>query len=149
MTIAHNRTLALIKPDAVRHGPAILEMIKLGGFIATHVRLKHLTAEMAELLYQQHREQLFFPILIVHMISGPIWVMILEKENAVEEWRNLLGPTNPAHAPGNTIRGRFWNHEPLPQNVAHGSDSVAAAQREIGLFYSAFDLMRPPAYQRW
>lgn len=128
--MAANKTLTMIKPDAVRNGHigAILNQITDAGFKISAMRLTHLSLTDAEKFYSIHKERPFFGELVEFMTSGPIVAAILEKENAVEDFRKLIGSTNPKEAAAGTIRARFATS--IGENAVHGSDSDENAQIE-------------------
>ncbi|MBP7867068.1 MAG: nucleoside-diphosphate kinase [Acidobacteria bacterium] len=136
------QTLAIVKPDAMKARAAgkILDMILEAGFGLSAVRLVHLTREQAEGFYQVHRERPFFPSLTAFMTEGPVLVMVLEAENAIARWRDLMGPTNPAEASEGTIRKRFGAG--IARNAVHGSDAPETARFEIAYFFSELDRVR-------
>lgn len=128
-------TLAIIKPDAMRAGTseAIIKKIKDNGFTIVQKKETTLTKEQAEGFYAEHKERGFFPDLVSFMISGPVTLMVLEKDNAVKAWRDLMGATNPAEAAEGTIRKLYGASK--GENATHGSDSLASAQREVAFFF--------------
>jgi nucleoside-diphosphate kinase len=128
--MAANKTLTMIKPDAVRNGHigAILNQITDAGFRISAMKLTQLSLADAEAFYSVHKERPFFGELVAFMTSGPIVAAILEKENAVEDFRTLIGSTNPAEAAEGTIRARFATS--IGENAVHGSDSDENAQIE-------------------
>ena len=128
--MAANKTLTMIKPDAVRNGHigAILNQITEAGFQISAMKLTQLSLADAEAFYSVHKERLFFGELVEFMTSGPIVAAILEKDNAVEDFRTLIGSTNPAEAAEGTIRARFATS--IGENAVHGSDSDENAQIE-------------------
>ena len=128
--MAANKTLTMIKPDAVRNGHigAILNQITEAGFQISAMKLTQLSLADAEAFYSVHKERPFFGELVAFMTSGPIVAAILEKENAVEDFRTLIGSTNPAEAAEGTIRARFATS--IGENAVHGSDSDENAQIE-------------------
>lgn len=131
-----NYTFTIIKPGAVNHeyiGP-ILNMIHDHGFRITAMKMTMLTRRMAEAFYGVHKKRPFFEELIDFMTSGPIVVAILEKENAVVDYRNLIGCTDPHQAAEGTIRRLFA--ESVAHNAVHGSDSDKNARREADFFFS-------------
>ncbi|RUP51304.1 multifunctional nucleoside diphosphate kinase/apyrimidinic endonuclease/3'-phosphodiesterase [Jimgerdemannia flammicorona] len=135
--MAIERTLALIKPDAYpQHKDAVLARIREAGFTVVQEKEVHLTREVTERFYEEHRGRSFYEDLTVWISSKPIYALVLEKEDAVKEWRNLLGPTNSekarAEAP-ETIRALFGTDG--SKNAGHGSDSVASAEREILIIF--------------
>jgi nucleoside-diphosphate kinase len=134
-----NRTFTMIKPDAFEKGytGAILEQIEKAGFRIVAMKKTWLSAEKAGEFYAIHRERPFFGELVEFMSSGPIVAAILEKENAVEDFRKLIGATNPANAEEGTIRKRFA--ESVGKNAIHGSDSDANAVIEGSFFFSGLE----------
>lgn len=136
-----NRTLAIIKPDAVGSGHTgkIIDRIIGGGFKIKAARLMHLTREQAEGFYAVHRERPFYNDLVDFMTSGPCMPMALEMDDAVQSFRTLIGATNPAEADDGTIRKDFA--ESVQNNAVHGSDSDENAQKEIAFFYSVDEIL--------
>jgi nucleoside-diphosphate kinase len=134
--MAGNRTFTMIKPDAVKdgHTGSILKMIEAAGFRIVALKLTHLTPERAGQFYEVHKERPFYKDLCTYMSSGAIVAAILEKENAVADFRKLIGATNPAQAEEGTIRKLFAKS--LEANAVHGSDSDENAEIE-GNFYFA------------
>lgn len=134
-----NITFSIIKPDAVRTGKTgpILAMINEGGFEITALRMVRMTLPQAESFYEIHRNKPFFEALIEFMTSGPVVVMILRHENAVNEFRKLIGATDPAKAEPGTIRKTFAVS--VQMNAVHGSDSDENAIRETNFFFSGTD----------
>ena len=128
--MAANKTLTMIKPDAVRNGHigAILNQITEAGFQISAMKLTQLSLADAEAFYSVHKERPFFGELVEFMTSGPIVAAILEKDNAVEDFRTLIGSTNPAEAAEGTIRARFATS--IGENAVHWSDSDENAQIE-------------------
>lgn len=131
-----NRTFTMIKPDAFAngHSGAILDQIIKSGFKVVALKLTALTAEKAGEFYAVHKERPFYGELVEFMSSGPIIAAILEKENAVEAFRKLIGATDPAKAEEGTIRKKFA--ENLGRNAIHGSDSDDNAAIEGSFFFS-------------
>jgi len=129
------RTLAIIKPDAVQaqHDEAIIEMIKKNKFEIRCIRKLTLTQDEAASFYEIHKEKPFFSELVTYMTSGPIIVLTLEKDNAIQEWRNLMGNTDPQKAAPGTIRNLFGTDKGI--NAAHGSDAPETAKHEIEYFF--------------
>jgi nucleoside-diphosphate kinase len=129
-------TFSIIKPNAVRTGKAgpILAMINEGGFEIAAMKMVRLTRDQAESFYEVHRERPFYESLVEFMTSGPVVVMILKHSNAVEEFRKLIGATDPGKAEPGTIRKIFAVS--VQMNAVHGSDSVENAHREAGFFFS-------------
>ncbi|MBN1180709.1 MAG: nucleoside-diphosphate kinase [Bacteroidales bacterium] len=134
--MAGNKTFTIIKPGAVSHeyiGP-ILTIIHDHGYHLAAMKMLKLTREQAETFYGIHKGKPFFEGLIEFMTSGPIVVAILEKENAVEDYRKLIGSTDPAKAEPGTIRKLFA--ESAQKNAVHGSDSDENAEMECNFFFS-------------
>jgi nucleoside-diphosphate kinase len=135
--MANNRTFTMVKPDAVGAGNAgaITKMIEDAGFRIVSMKLTHLTEERAGQFYEVHSERPFYSDLCTYMSSGAIIPMILEKDNAVEDFRTLIGATNPQEAAEGTIRKLFA--ESISANAVHGSDSDENAAIEGNFFFSA------------
>ena len=135
------RTLSIIKPDAVTAGQAgeILAMMEGAGFRVLALRMTRLTEAQAKGFYAVHREKPFFVGLIKFMTEGPIIVMALEREDAIRKLREVMGATNPANAAEGTIRKRFATN--IERNCVHGSDAADTAERELGFFFSAAELL--------
>lgn len=135
--MATNQTFTMIKPDAVQdnHIGAITQMIEAGGFRIVSLKKTRLTTERAGKFYAVHQERPFYNDLVTYMSSGPIVAMILEKENAVTDFRKLIGATNPAQAEEGTIRKKFAKS--VEANAVHGSDSDENAQIEGDFFFAA------------
>ncbi|NJL13768.1 MAG: nucleoside-diphosphate kinase [Microscillaceae bacterium] len=131
-----NRTFTMIKPDAVAAGytGAIIKMIEETGFRIVAMKETKMTPEMAGKFYEVHKERPFYKDLCAYMSSGPIVPMILEKENAVEEFRKLIGATNPANAAPGTIRKLYAKS--IEANAIHGSDSDENAVIESHFFFA-------------
>lgn len=129
----------MIKPDAVANGHAgkILDQIIEAGFKVVALKYTRLSEEQAGLFYDIHRARPFFNDLVSFMTSGPIYAAILEKENAVEDFRQLIGATDPQKAEPGTIRNRFAKS--IDANAIHGSDSDANAEIEGNFFFTAFE----------
>ncbi|MEZ5306737.1 MAG: nucleoside-diphosphate kinase [Pyrinomonadaceae bacterium] len=136
-----NLTFGIIKPDAVKKGVqgSIIQKILDNGFGIRGMKLIHQTRKQAEGFYEVHRERPFFGELTEFMSSGPCVVMVLEKENAVPEWRGLMGATNPAEAEEGTLRREFASS--IGENAVHGSDSEENAAIEIAYFFSQLELV--------
>ena len=134
-----NRTLTLIKPDAMRKGYAggILDMIIKSGFKIVALKQLKLTAEKAGEFYAVHKERPFYGELVEFMSSGPIIAAFLEKENAVTDFRKLIGATNPANAEEGTIRKKYASS--IGENAVHGSDSDENARIEGDFFFSILE----------
>ena len=131
----HNKTFAIIKPDAVKNKylGKIIDMIIGNNFDILNARLITMDKSQAEGFYEVHKERPFFNDLVTFMCSGPCMVLELQKDNAVSEWRNLIGATDPGEAEEGTIRKIFA--ESKEKNSAHGSDSDDNAVIEINYFF--------------
>jgi nucleoside-diphosphate kinase len=129
----------MIKPDAVFNGHigAILDDITKGGFKIVALKYTHLTENTAGQFYAVHSERPFYKDLVAFMSSGPIVAAILEKDNAVEDFRKLIGATDPTKADVGTIRNKYANS--IEANAVHGSDSDENAQIEGSFFFTAFE----------
>lgn len=134
------RTLAIIKPDAVRAHKAgqILARIEAAGFTLRGLRLVHLTKTEAEGFYAVHRARPFFAGLTDFMSSGPCLVMALEAPDAIKQWRTLMGATDPAKADAGTLRKDFGTS--IEHNATHGSDAPETAAFELGYFFRGLEL---------
>jgi len=134
-----NRTFTMIKPDAVNNGyiGAILNDIIAAGFKIVAMKYTHLTAQTAGAFYEVHKERPFYADLVRFMSSGPIVAAILEKDNAVEDFRKLIGATDPSKAEAGTIRNKFAKS--IEANAVHGSDSDENASIEGSFFFSALE----------
>jgi len=130
------KTFAIIKPDAVqsKNSGVIIDMIEKNGFAIVRMEKMQLTKEKAEGFYAVHKEKPFFHELVDYVTSGPVIAMILEKENAIEAWRNLMGCTDSTKAAPGTIRNLFGTSKSI--NAAHGSDAPETAQQEIDYFFA-------------
>lgn len=133
------RTLAIIKPDAVARklSGKIIERIEAEGFKIVAMKLVHLTKSQAEGFYQVHRGKSFFDELTDFMSSGPCIPLILEAENAIEKWRNVMGATDPAKAGEGTLRKMFGTS--IQNNCVHGSDAPETADFETRYFFNALE----------
>jgi nucleoside-diphosphate kinase len=136
-----NMTFAMIKPDAVRNRNTgkIYDRILTSGFDIVSAKLLRMTKLQAEGFYDVHSEKPFFRELTEFMSSGTCMVLALKKENAVEEWRNTIGATNPDEAESGSIRKDFATS--IGENAVHGSDSDKNAKKEIGFFFSESELI--------
>jgi nucleoside-diphosphate kinase len=134
------RTLAIIKPDAVAKNAAgqIFARIEQAGFTVIAVRMIQMTFEDAAGFYAVHRERPFFQSLCAFMTQGPCLPMVLEADNAIQRWRDLMGATDPAKAVAGTIRKDFASS--IEANAVHGSDASQTAAFEIPYFFSSRDL---------
>jgi len=130
------KTLAIIKPDAMRKKMAgkIIDRIYEKGFNIVGLKMLHLKENQANEFYKVHAERLFYKDLVSYMTSGSVIVAALEKENAIKDWRNLMGATNPAEAAEGTIRKDFG--ENIEANAVHGSDSPETASTEVPFFFA-------------
>ena len=137
--IMSNTTFTMIKPDATKKGytGAILGKINAAGFKIVALKMLHLSSEKAGEFYAVHRERPFYGELVAFMSSGPIAVAILEKENAVDDFRILIGATNPAQADEGTIRKLYAAS--IGENAIHGSDSDANALIEGDFFFNKLE----------
>jgi len=133
-------TFSIIKPDAVKAGNTgpVLSMISEAGFEIAAMKMLHITRHQAEEFYAVHRERSFYPDLVEFMISGPVVVLVLRHENAVEQFRTLIGSTDPAKADKGTVRARFATN--VQMNAVHGSDSPENAAREANFFFPAIEV---------
>ena len=136
-----NITLAIIKPDAVKdnHVGEIISMICKAGFKVKALRMIKLSDDAAKAFYEIHKDKPFYAELVEYMTSGPCVPIALEKENAVEDYRKLIGATNPANAAEGTVRKLFAKS--VQYNAVHGSDSDENAAREIAFFFSSKELI--------
>jgi nucleoside-diphosphate kinase len=138
--MTNNRTFTMLKPDSIEKGNIgpILEKITASGFRIVAMKLTQLTIPDAQAFYAVHKDRPFFEDLVHYMTSGPIVAAILEKDNAVEDFRTLIGATNPAEAAEGTIRKMFA--ESISQNAVHGSDSDENASIESAFHFSAREM---------
>lgn len=134
--MAGNRTFTMIKPDAVKAGNIgnILAMINKAGFRIVAMKYTKLSAEKAGEFYEVHKERPFYQELVDFMSSGPMVAAALEKDNAVADFRKLIGATNPAEAAEGTIRALYATS--IGENAVHGADSDENAEREIAFHFS-------------
>lgn len=139
--MAGNRTFTMIKPGAVKNGHigAILAKINEGGFRIVAMKLTKLSAEKAGEFYAVHKERPFYGELVEFMSSGPIVAAILEKDNAVEDFRKLIGATNPAEAAPGTIRALYATS--IGENAVHGSDSDENATIEGNFHFGGVEMV--------
>lgn len=137
--MAGTTTFTMIKPDAFGAGNsgAILKMIEEAGFSIKAMKLTQLTSATAGDFYEVHKERPFYNDLVSYMSSGPIIAIVLDKANAVEDFRKLIGATNPAEAEEGTIRKIFAKS--IEANAIHGSDSDENAQKEASFFFSSLE----------
>ena len=134
------RTFSILKPDTVRKGQtgAVLAMIEAAGFQFVAIKKLSISEQQAAGFYAVHAARPFFTSLTEFMSSGPIFVMVLEKENAIADLRKLMGATNPANAEEGTIRKKFAGS--IEENSIHGSDAEETAKFEIGYFFAGYEL---------
>jgi len=130
----------MIKPDAVARGITgqIISMIEENGFRIVAMKKHHISQKEAEGFYGVHRERPFFGSLVKFMTEGPAILLVLEREDAIAKWREVMGATNPANAADGTVRKRFA--ESIERNCAHGSDAVETAAVETLYYFSHSDL---------
>ena len=139
--MALERTLAIIKPDAIAKNfiGKILAQIEENGLHIIASKMMYLSKEEAEEFYCEHSKRPFYNSLVKYMSSGPVMVQVFEGENAIEALRNIMGATKPIEAKKGTIRNLYANHEPVNgtyENAIHGSDSIQSAGREINFFFT-------------
>ncbi len=135
------RTFSIIKPDAVRKGytGAILAEIEKAGFQIAAIKKASISKEQAKGFYHVHAERPFFNDLTTFMSSGPLFLIVLEKDNAIIDLRALMGATNPANAEEGTIRRKFAGS--IQENAIHGSDAEDTAAFEIGYWFAGYELV--------
>lgn len=135
------KTFAIIKPDAVAKGYSgkIIDRIEKEGFKIVAMKKIHMTKKMAEGFYAVHRDKPFFNDLTTFMSSNPCIVMVLKKENAIADWRKLMGATNPANAEAGTLRKEFGAN--IDNNAVHGSDAPETAEQEIRYFFADIEMV--------
>ena len=136
----NERTLAIVKPDAVARGAAgqILARIEQAGFTVLAIKMIRMTEADAAGFYAVHRERPFFKSLCTFMTRGPSIPMVLEGDNGIQRWRDLMGATDPAKAAAGTIRKEFASS--IEANAVHGSDAPATAAFEIAYFFSSLEI---------
>ncbi len=135
------RTLAILKPDCLQKKVQgkVIQQILDAGFEIKGMRLLNLTDDSAKKFYEVHKERPFYGELVAYMTSGPVIPICLEKENAVADFRKLIGATNPANAEEGTIRKMYADS--IERNIVHGSDSLENAKNEIAHFFSEKELV--------
>lgn len=133
--MAVESTLLIVKPDGVRRGLVgeVLRRVEVKGLRIAEMRMTTIDRELAEEHYAEHVEKPFFGELVGFITSDPVVVARIEGENAIDAWRTMMGPTDPSTAPPGTIRGDFGLI--ITENIVHGSDSPASAERELKLFF--------------
>ena len=136
-----DRTFTIIKPDSVANHNAgkILSHLEAEGFSVVAARFLRLSQSQARGFYAVHAERPFYADLVTYMTSGPVWVMALERDNAVKHLRAVMGATNPADAAAGTIRKLYG--ESIERNAIHGSDSPENAAIEIAFFFPSAELV--------
>jgi len=139
--MAVERTFAIIKPDAVRKKVAgqILARIEESGLEIIALKKIQLSEQAAKGFYAVHKARPFFADLVKFMTSGPVVAVVLEGENAIKQWRDLMGPTDSKQAPAGTMRGDFGTD--IEQNATHGSDAAETARLEIAYFFNAGEIV--------
>jgi nucleoside-diphosphate kinase len=139
--MAIEQTFAIIKPDAVAagHTGQIIGMIEKAGFRIRGLKMARLSKQQAEGFYEIHREKPFFGGLVMFMTEGPVVMLVLERDNAIKHWREVMGATNPDKAAEGTIRKKFAKN--IERNAVHGSDAVETAAVEIPFFFSVAELL--------
>jgi nucleoside-diphosphate kinase len=136
-------TFAIIKPDAVAKEAtgAILQRIEESGLEIVAMKRLQMSEGLAQGFYAVHKERPFFGDLVKFMTSGPVVVLALRAENAIQRWRDLMGPTNSSEAPAGTIRGDFGTD--IERNASHGSDAPETAKVEISYFFNGTEIQVP------
>jgi nucleoside-diphosphate kinase len=139
--MALERTFAMIKPDAVARGISgqIIQLIEENGFRIVAMKKHPISQKEAEGFYGVHRDRPFFGSLVKFMTEGPSVLLVLERQNAISVWREMMGATNPANAAEGTIRKRFA--ESIERNCSHGSDAPETAAVETLYYFSASELL--------
>ncbi len=139
--MALERTFGMIKPDGVETGHVgdILNIIGDNGFRVVGMKKIRISKREAEAFYAVHKERPFFAGLVTFMTEGPVVALVLEREDAIAKWREVMGATNPANAADGTIRKLFA--ENIERNCVHGSDATETAAQEIPFFFSATELL--------
>ena len=135
------RTFSIVKPDAVKNGStgAILAEIEKAGFRLVSIRKQSISKDQAKGFYYVHAQRPFFNDLCEFMSSGPLFLMVLEKENAIADLRKLMGATNPANAEEGTIRKKYAAS--IQENAIHGSDAEETAAFEISYWFAGYELI--------
>jgi len=136
------RTLAIIKPDAVAKGATgdIIKIIEENGFRLVGMKMLHLKKTQAAGFYAVHVGKPFFDGLVKFMTEGPVVVMALEKENAIADWRRIMGATNPEKAEAGTIRKKYGTN--IERNATHGSDADDTARFEVSFFFAGYQMAK-------
>lgn len=139
--MGHERTFAMVKPDGVRRGLVgdVVKRLESKGYRIVGMKLMQISRELAERHYGEHAGKPFYEGLVSFITSGPVVAMVVEGENAIAAWRAMMGATNPADAVPGTIRAEYAST--IDENVVHGSDAPATAEREIGIFFESSELL--------
>jgi nucleoside-diphosphate kinase len=135
------RTFTILKPDTIRAGNAgrVISRLEKEGFRISAMKMLHLTERQAQGFYYVHKERPFFASLVKFMTEGPVVLMVLEAENAIEKLRLVMGATDPAKAEAGTIRKQFGTN--IERNAIHGSDGPDTAAFEIGYFFNHLEIV--------
>jgi nucleoside-diphosphate kinase len=141
--MASERTLAIVKPDAVAKGATgeILKRIEAAGLVIVALKKVQLSEQLARGFYAVHQQRPFYKDLVAFMSSGPVVIAALEGENAIARWRALMGATDSKQAEAGTIRREFGSD--IERNAVHGSDAAATAKVEIAYFFGAAEILGP------
>lgn len=131
--MALEKTLAIIKPDAFPRREEIIEDLRKSGFNILERVDEHVTVPEWKKFYQEHDGRDYFDRLIGHMSSGPVSILVLEKNNGIKDYRQLMGATDPKKARKDSLRAKYGSE--MPKNAVHGSDSIEAASKEISIFF--------------
>jgi nucleoside-diphosphate kinase len=139
--MAIERTLSILKPDTVEKNNIgnVIALIEKAGLKVVAAKMTHLTRRQAEGFYAVHRERPFFGELCEFMTRGPVVVMVLEGDNAIATYRNVLGATNPANADEGTIRKLYAKD--VGENAVHGSDAADTAKQEVAYFFPGYEIL--------
>jgi len=137
------RTFSMIKPDAVNKNliGEILKRLSDAGFTLAAGKFVNVAREQAEELYIEHKEKEFYQGLVDFALEGPVFLMVLKRENAIAKLREIIGATDPKKAELGTIRGDFAKDQELPKNMIHASDSPESAEREIRIFFEESEIV--------
>jgi len=139
--MAIQRTFGIIKPDAVKKNVAgkIISKIEDSGLSVVAIKKMHLSKSQAQAFYAVHKEKGFYNELVDFMISGPVFVMVMEGEEAISSWRTIMGATNPSNAAEGTLRKLYASS--VQENAVHGSDAPETAAQEIKFFFADTDII--------
>lgn len=140
--MAVEQTLSILKPDAVgkNHMGEIISRFEKAGLRIVAAKMMHLSKDQAQGFYAVHKERPFYKDLVGFMITGPIFVMVLEGDNAIAKNRDIMGPTDPKKATKGTIRGDFASS--IDENAVHGSDALETAKQEIAFFFKPQEICK-------